>query len=690
MSTPKLRPFETHGFCSEGETGDQVFGNCLFCDHENHFFVSSKTGQWDCKSCGESGNIYTFLEKIVSHRREKTTKKQYKELSKERGIPVSVLRDDFGLAFDADRERWLIPCFSSTGRVHDIRHWTKKQGMRSTAGCKSQLLGAEKLIKFTSPESRVYICEGEWDAMILSWALRFKPMLDWSVVSVPGAGVLKNEWLPAFKGHKVLLCYDNDQAGENGRDKAREKLKPYASQIEAIIWPKGTAQKYDVRDFIISKGTKSGKKILKALESFSERQAEVTSGEDEYEEIAPVYSVGSVDNPPTFKHVLLVFEKWLVMSDHMRDAIWVCLAHAISPSIGRGHNDQIWLYLVGPAGSGKTVILTSMQGSERCKFESDMSPKSLVSGFQSSHGDPSLLPTWKNKCVVLKDFTEILAKHPTAKDELFGTLRGAYDGEVTRAWGNGVKRHYVNLNFSLLAGVTPKIRSESQASMGERFLRFEIPAKWDQEKEIDEAIENIETGSEMKRELADVVGRFLSREVGRTPEIPQAIKTKIRNLAQLVGILRTEVIRDSYGGKEPKYMPEPEMGTRLGKQLARLAICLAAVQNLKTVNERVFSLVSRVGFDTAKSDTSDVVLALKIGEKALRSDLQARTRLHSVTLYRILEDLKMIGILQSTPGKPEGTGHPPYFWSHSPIFAKKLKSVKVPENKRFTHKIKSE
>jgi len=41
----------------------QYICDCPFCNKERHFYISVKTQLWDCKKCGESGNIY----KLLSH-----------------------------------------------------------------------------------------------------------------------------------------------------------------------------------------------------------------------------------------------------------------------------------------------------------------------------------------------------------------------------------------------------------------------------------------------------------------------------------------------------------------------------------------------------------------------------------------------------------------------------------------------
>ena len=75
METPAaLRPFECHGVEFTATSGDnECVGICPFCLDEGHFYANGATGLWDCKKCGEEGNVVTFLEKIVETRLEDTT-----------------------------------------------------------------------------------------------------------------------------------------------------------------------------------------------------------------------------------------------------------------------------------------------------------------------------------------------------------------------------------------------------------------------------------------------------------------------------------------------------------------------------------------------------------------------------------------------------------------------------------------
>ena len=118
--TELLNTFECHGFEEAGRSGDEAYGSCPLCDDGKKFYVNAESGQWDCKKCGEGGNVVTFLEKIHALHLEETTKSDYSRLAKDRGISISTFTRN-QLAWTGTE--WLIPARNHQGRIHDLRRW---------------------------------------------------------------------------------------------------------------------------------------------------------------------------------------------------------------------------------------------------------------------------------------------------------------------------------------------------------------------------------------------------------------------------------------------------------------------------------------------------------------------------------------------------------------------------------------
>lgn len=685
-----LDPFIFHGFPNPEDkdtpvrqSGNEVYHDCLFCGKPLKFYINRLTGEFYCQSCRKKGNANSFLGSYFKQHQEQTSKNQLKNLSRLRGIPIDALAN---VATFHDGRHWIIPIFDHRQVCVDLRVWEEKHGLRSTKGCKLHLFLVDELAQMPSA-SRVFVCEGEWDATIMKFLLEDAGWEDCCAVGLPGAGTFKTDWVKFFKNKRVVLCLDHDLPGQQGRDRTYKILHKVARTIHVLQWPEALRKGYDVRDFYIDavSGDQNvdSETILNALMNLigidrdledSVRPApsgRVRSEDDQnYREI-PFHSIGSLSSKeiPSFKTTLDRYQKYIEMSEDMVTALRIAFAHAFSNQIP---GDPLWTYLVGPPGCGKTLLLMSLQGSERCIFQSVVTPHSLVSGFRADP-DPSQLPQWNNKCAVLKDFTEMMARHPQARDEIYSTLRGAYDGYVKKPFGNGVVREYW-LHFALIAGVTPAIHADQQAMLGERFLKFEMmkAGDWRADQEIRAAIENITHEAEIEVELADAAGRFLSQEVDvkKLPLVPGWLKKRIVALSQLIGALRANVERVAYGEQRMIYRPNREVGTRIAKQLIKLGQMLAFVDGLPEINKDGYQTMVRVAFDSCIGFHLDIIQAIMFEDGAVtRKELSQETRIPETSLGRALEDLHALRILKREDLPSQGAGRPRIAWIVNDLFA---------------------
>ena len=94
--------------------------------------------------------------------------------------------------------------------------------------------------------------------------------------------------------------------------------------------------------------------------------------------------------------------------------------------------------------------------------------------------------------------------------------------------------------------------------------------------------------------------------------------------------------------------PEPEIGTRLVKQLVKLGKGIAAIQGLVQVDEGVFMLLRRVGRDTLPSKRYQSVKTLHRlfdrGPLPLE-DVAKAMGVPSQTVRRELEDLDILNVV---------------------------------------------
>lgn len=238
---------ESLGLALTGRSGDEAIGMCPSCLKEKHVYLNSVTGLWDCKRCGKSGNYPQLLDLLHRLHISEFTKDRRKKLAEDRGLPEEAFAGyDIGF-FDG---RYLIRVCDSNGRLTDIRQYRPGRKLQSTAGAKTGLFCAERLAATDAAKESVYVCEGEWDCIALSWLLR-KLKLPGVCVGVPGANTFKDEWVPWFPGRVVTFLYDHDKAGIDGQERAAQKLSAAASKVSLLNWPKDSAEGADIRDLVV-------------------------------------------------------------------------------------------------------------------------------------------------------------------------------------------------------------------------------------------------------------------------------------------------------------------------------------------------------------------------------------------------------------------------------------------------------
>jgi hypothetical protein len=638
--------------------GTQVQSDCPFCGKEGHLFVDPKDFLWDCKVCGKAGNAITFFTLIAQTWPKTHTPSllNWKELSMARGgVPAKYFQRVGAILVHGV---WVLPSWSENGTVRDLRWWVNKKRLFSTPGCKIQLFGARELAEDKS-DAPVWVCEGEWDAIAAMWLLETADMPG-IVVGVPGANTLKSDWLEMFSGREIITFYDNDDAGAVGRERCEKVLGNVCKKMHHVVWPSTLKSGYDLRDHITA-----NMKTKKPAQVFADLMKLAVPFEKKV--VGKSKALTEKVDPITWEQLLEAFKSKLLMTPDMINGLKVCVAAIMSAPLP---GDPLWVYLVGPPGAGKTAILASMGTSPKCVLRSSLTAHSLVSGWKGEQGDPSLIPLLANLGLVCKDFTEVLSQPSIMQDEIFSTLRGAYDGSVVKQFGNGVQREYTDCRFAFVAGVTQAVHACKTATLGERFLKFQIERQHGDDADALVRAAMLSVGKEkaLEETLQNAMLAFLERvpEIGMLPDLPESIAKRLIATVQLVAFLRAKVDRDPRSDLV-QYRPVPEAGTRLAKQLAKMAMMLAFVDGRKVVSEDDYKLVERIARDTAGGFMLDVVNALEAcGGEATRSDIEGKADMPHGTVYKYLEDMQVLGILRVSGQLPSAAGKPAFTFKLTP------------------------
>ena len=227
----KLRPYLFHGIDLGTPSNSEAVGDCPFCDKSNKFSVNEDTGKWKCwsGSCGESGNIWTFLRKFHVLCFEATTVEDYKSLAVDRDLYKTESLVQWQIVKSITTDEWLIPGYGVQKReITSLYRYIKQRdgGYRllPTPTLGHHLHG---LNLWNTQAPIVYVTEGPWDAVSLwealgsaknchegglcSTASRESSLLaQANVIAVPGCEVFFETWTPLLEGKTVTLVYDSD------------------------------------------------------------------------------------------------------------------------------------------------------------------------------------------------------------------------------------------------------------------------------------------------------------------------------------------------------------------------------------------------------------------------------------------------------------------------------------------------
>lgn len=653
----ELRIFTAHHVIIRKGNSKQVNGDCPFCGKPGHFYINPENRLWDCKVCGARGNAGTFLYKMhrqyMEYLEEPEHDHLYAKLSADRRLPIVAFKA-WNVGYDPIGECYTIPVYDGTESLCDIKRYRIGQKTLSTPGTSSGLFNRLHMINAKT----VYLCEGEWDGMAMDWLLKINKIKDACAVAVSGAQTFKNGWIPWFQGKEVYCMYDHDGAGEKGQLTVREKLTGVASTLKYIQWPDNFPTGFDVRDWI-----KYGIRVKKPhscyinliqmlskdpkLPAYKDPQHPTTDEVKKEQERLPL-------NPNmTNEELYATYKKWLYMPDTMVLDLMFGTVFA-----NRLEGDPVWLFFVAPPAGSKSELLMSLSWAEECYPLTSLTPHALVSGTQWGPGkDPSLLPQLDRKVLVLKDFTTILSMNYAARDEIFGILRDIYDGRTEKSFGNGLKREY-KVKFGILAGVTPVIETFStmNQSLGERFLRYRLPldTKRSEEQKILKAIKNVNNELKMRAELCQAAASIIARknpEHDVMPEFTERYLPKVVALAQLAAWLRGVVDRDKFT-QQVLYKPSSEVGTRMAKQLVKLAMGVGIFRGTRLLESYEYNCIKHVAIDSCPQRAVMILSALYQAEKQENlamlktKEIVDRTFLPQATVLRMMEDLNLLRLVQ--------------------------------------------
>lgn len=688
----KLKLFTMHGTAFHDASATQAHGDCPFCGKEDHFYAHFEKLLWDCKVCSAKGNARAFLEKINERNKAGIGPRLVASLAEERGLPPAAF-DWVELGYH--RGQYTIAVHGSDKVLLDLRMYRMGSKVMSTAGMQTGLFGLPEMVK--AKGEPVYVCEGEWDTIAMQWLLSSlgKPG---RAVCAPGANTFKPEWADHFARRDVVVCYDHDAAGLKGEMLVLDRLSKVAKSLRFLHWPAGLPNGYDLRDHITKLAVKKKKprRAFRMLESYIKDRPR-TQLSEESEALLGGSQAPEVDPSVTAEDVFRAFEDHL--HDPNRMGIEMCLIAALASVFD---TDPIWMFLVAPPSSGKTAIISgfrylSSPYDDMALFLSHITTHSLVSGMETKRGDPGVFAQLNgNKMAFfIKDFTTVVSMRDSDKEDIYAQLRDAYDGYTMKSYGNGVKREYNNLKFSLIAGVTEMIYDESVnfQALGERFAKINIGRGGQDADFSRRAIQKSIASRDGFKEAEDRCAKTVyscvknlarrAEESGyKLPIISKPLSDAIIGISLYVSAMRGCVSRDKYRRDYIKSAPYAETGIRFAKMLAAIAAVRAFIFGRDEATLEDLPLLKKIALDTINQRDEELVRSIYCMGKdqempPYRKHIEEKSSYTPYTIRCVLEDLVMLKIIERVKA---GTKH---FYRLTPHMRKVVEEAQIYEIEKF-------
>lgn len=323
----------------------------------------------------------------------------------------------------------------------------------------------------------------------------------------------------------------------------------------------------------------------------------------------------------------------------------------------------VWLRIIAPPSSGKSVHLGLVQSYQDTYEIDDFTAKSFVSGFRGNNEDPSQLPQMHLKVLLISDESTIMEQRKEERNATQAILRKAYDGKVTKGFGNLKARVEHKSTFNILVASTPIVDRYyiySQA-LGERFINFRLQVP-DRKKIAEKALYNQMKGFKRRhRQLARKVQTYI-RNLKRTKFnsiiIKQKTRSKLIDCASFIALIRTHVARDSTG-RYVTLLPQPEVASRLVQQMTQVIVGNAIIRGDKKITAEHFDKAVYIGLCSAPSLTVYILFVIwKLSKRGKKwhtiKDLMMSTRLGQLSTRNVIEDLCIHKVLKMRKGRSQG------------------------------------
>lgn len=228
--------------------GDNIKTDCIHCGSSALSVDSEAPHQYQCFSCKQTGNAFTYIRKWYDNLPPLTKVQATKLCDIKKGLKPIVIREAGIKCFNGC---YWFPVYNQKNHLMAIHKYVPESNIVYSSPKPTSLtvIGLHALSK----SDTIWICEGHWDYFTLL------PQMVESGVDLLGTcgSYFSSAHLPALKDKHIVLLYDNDIAGMDGIDYVARHLKSSSIQhhsLSFLDWSKITLPTgelesgYDIRD----------------------------------------------------------------------------------------------------------------------------------------------------------------------------------------------------------------------------------------------------------------------------------------------------------------------------------------------------------------------------------------------------------------------------------------------------------
>lgn len=336
---------------------------------------------------------------------------------------------------------------------------------------------------------------------------------------------------------------------------------------------------------------------------------------------------------------------------HLPDPIHV-VATLAAAATRAGEGEPCWLLLVAPPSSGKTEAVRILDNAADARLD-EVTAAGLLGWSKAKTAVPSgvLTRCGPRALVTFGDLSSLLATSDRGgRDQVFGLLRRAYDGHVTRDVSPpGRTEGSTQLSWSgrltVVACVTGAIDRYAAHSdqLGARWLYVRIPDRTLAEKRYAAQLARRGGLADLRKRAREDAAAIL--EAARTPDtLPAGLLDSIEDAALVTAWGRAAVPRNGYGRREIEGVPITEEPMRLVQQLGAIAGGVLALG----LPEAAAALVTRqIALDSMPAARHAVLAALATGEVLTTAGVARTAGLDRKVARFNLEELAAVGVVEN-------------------------------------------